>query len=99
MPIAVADLTSVSEATLTALIGITENETLEFKKQSYGGSDGDRRELCKDVSALANSTGGDIILGVEETDGVASSIVGLKDVDVGGEIQRRGVDDQDAAPD
>jgi Putative DNA-binding domain len=88
MPVLIADLSKVTEQVLADLVGIAENETLEFKRDTYGIDDKARRELCKDVSALANTLGGDIVLGIDEVDGVASAIVGLNCADINGEIQR-----------
>jgi hypothetical protein len=45
---------------------IGENLTLDYKRELSTSSDSDRAELCKDVSALANSQGGMIIYGVDE---------------------------------
>jgi hypothetical protein len=45
---------------------ISENLTLDYKRELSTSSNKDRAELCKDVSALANSRGGAIIYGVDE---------------------------------
>ena len=45
---------------------IGENLTLDYKRELSTSSDRDRAELCKDVSALANSQGGMILYGVDE---------------------------------
>lgn len=55
--------------------GASESGYLEFKRELPGGTDGAKREFLKDVSAFANASGGDIIYGIEEKDGVASKIV------------------------
>jgi Schlafen, AlbA_2 len=63
---------------------IQESLTLDYKAAAaLGKSNNQRNELCKDVSAFANSAGGQIIYGIEErdhhpvrvqdTDGVASA--------------------------
>jgi hypothetical protein len=58
---------------------VAESFDLDFKSELYGNSDRDRRDLCGDVAALANSSGGVIILGVEENDhAVASSAPGVE---------------------
>lgn len=46
--------------------GVSEAFDLDFKGALYGNSDKERRDLCGDVAALANTSGGVIILGVEE---------------------------------
>jgi Putative DNA-binding domain len=87
MPVPVADLGRTTEAMLQRLVGIAEDETLDFKRDSYGTNDKAKQELCKDISAMANGRGGDIVLGVGEQDNVASEVVGLEQ-NIGDEIQR-----------
>jgi hypothetical protein len=45
--------------------GAAENLALDYKRE-LGDSSGARAEMCKDVSAFANSQGGEIVYGVEE---------------------------------
>lgn len=59
------------EPRLLSLIanGVEESLTLEYKgAQALGKSRGKKVELTKDVSAMANSAGGDVIYGVKEFD-------------------------------
>ncbi|MFG1660667.1 helix-turn-helix domain-containing protein [Micromonospora chersina] len=44
----------------------TEGPALDFKRDTYGRSDPERKKLCGDVGALANANGGLLILGMEE---------------------------------
>ncbi|MBL6275342.1 ATP-binding protein [Micromonospora fiedleri] len=44
----------------------TEGPDLDFKRDTYGGSSSERKKLCGDVGALANATGGILILGMDE---------------------------------
>ncbi|MFF0721859.1 helix-turn-helix domain-containing protein [Micromonospora sp. NPDC003816] len=44
----------------------TEGPDLDFKRETYGGSNSERKKLCGDVGALANATGGILILGIDE---------------------------------
>lgn len=53
----------------------TESPTLEFKRDAPGSSDKEKHELLKDISALANAEGGDVVFGLAEKDGVADAIV------------------------
>jgi hypothetical protein len=46
--------------------GVHEDFDLDFKSETYGSSDGAKRELAADVAALANSAGGVIIVGLDE---------------------------------
>ena len=48
-----------------------EDTQLDFKRQLYD----DGEEMAADVVAMANSTGGAIVIGVEEKDGIASVLL------------------------
>lgn len=53
----------------------SEGRRIDFKeafKRSDNGKSRDSHEVAKDVAAFANSSGGDIIYGVIETDGIAT---------------------------
>jgi hypothetical protein len=52
-----------------------ESETLDFKRELPGNSDKEKHELLKDVCALANASGGDLVYCIEEDGGAATSIV------------------------
>lgn len=69
--------TLITEAALQQLVytACPESPTLDFKRVPPGNSDKDKQELCKDVTALANGDGGDIVYGMDEADGVASALV------------------------
>ncbi|KPF70330.1 hypothetical protein IP84_00810 [beta proteobacterium AAP99] len=70
------ELADLTEADIQALIDdrTPESMTLEFKRDLPGKDDKGRIELYKDVCALANSDGGDLVFGVAESDGCAGSI-------------------------
>lgn len=51
---------------------VTEAFDLDFKATLYGSTDKGRRDLCADVAALANTSGGVIILGVTEDEHAAA---------------------------
>ena len=59
---------SITESDLQSLVteGRREDTQLEFKLTVPGSSDDEKREFLKDVSAMANSQGGDIIYGIRE---------------------------------
>ena len=59
------------EALVTA--GATETFRVEYKREPWT----DNREWCKDISALANTQGGCIIVGMREQDGVAAELIGF----------------------
>ena len=58
-------LEQITEDDLQRLIGTSEDRQLEFK-ENLGGSDEQVKEFLKDVSAMANAIGGDILYGVVE---------------------------------
>jgi len=83
-------LDKIDEALLLELCeeGCPESQTLEFKRELSGKLDQDKHELCKDVVALANAEGGDLVYGIEEKDGVADKIVSISTED-GDAAERR----------
>jgi hypothetical protein len=89
MTIERADFDSISEQDLLELVEaqVSEGLRLDFKLTEYGKSDAEKRELLKDISALANSHGGHLALGVEETEGIVRKLIGV-DIDADAEILR-----------
>jgi hypothetical protein len=75
-------LSDLTAADIDALIGVSESRYLDFKSAPVGGQDKDKREFLADVSAFANASGGDIIFGVDEQEGVASAVPGIRLEDV-----------------
>src|SRR5262245_66696097 len=68
------------------LIGLPEDQDLEFKREPYQSAEGGPKEAAYDLAGLANAVGGLIIIGIEEDGtGVASGIqaVPADDLDVG----------------
>ena len=90
MPIDKSDFDSVTEQDLQVLVEaqVPEGRRLDFKLTQYGTTDSEKRELLKDVSALANTQGGHLIIGVREKEGIATEVVGVSDIDPDAEIQR-----------
>jgi len=75
-------LTDIRQGDLEAVVqqNVRERQTLEFKRDSYPRNPQGTREMLRDVTAMANAFGGEIVLGVAtEGDGVASAIVGIPD--------------------
>lgn len=52
-----------------------ESSILEYKKEIFG-TDKEKKELPKDISAIANTEGGFFIIGIEEDNGKAVKITG-----------------------
>jgi len=85
-------LADILSADIEALVSnsVAENTTLEFKRDLPGGSDDAKREFLADVSALANTSGGDILYGVDEEDGYAVAITGIGVTNIDAELLRLG---------
>ena len=90
MAISAIPLDQVSEVDLQRLVEnrVPESITLEYKRDPYGANDQAKKEWLKDISALANTAGGDLIIGIEEEDGVASRLVGITSTTADEEILR-----------
>lgn len=87
LPQGLDDLTfRVIEALVAA--GLREGRTLDFKRDPVGARDEDKREFLADVSAFANTAGGDLLFGVEESGGEATAVPGLVLDDPDAEIRR-----------
>jgi hypothetical protein len=83
-------LSLITEADLQELVNnhVREVKTIEYKQALPGNSDGERREFLYDVSSFANASGGDLIYGIKEVDGVASEVSGLQIDNIDNEILR-----------
>jgi hypothetical protein len=82
MPLNNESVLMLEEKGLQDLVGKeAEGKTLEFKKELFRDSDSDRKEFLSDVSSFANASGGRIIYGMEETQGIAASLPGIAGID------------------
>jgi schlafen family protein len=83
-------LDQISEADLLGLISnaVREGRTIEYKRDLPGTSDADKKEFLSDVSSFANTSGGDLIFGVEEDLGNPTRIAGLVMADAQLELAR-----------
>ena len=78
---------SISEINDHDLIDLINNQEedlwVEFKEQHYHGYKNNpelyRREICKDVTAMANSDGGYILIGIDEANKIAQRFVDIPD--------------------
>ena len=89
-PLLGAELTNITRDGLEQLIGVPENQNLEFKRQAYNSTDGQKKEAAYDIAAMANASGGLILIGIEE-DGTstAAKIAPIpRDEDIEGWLQR-----------
>jgi len=75
------------------LIGLIENEvrearTIEYKRELPSGSNDAKKEFLADVSSFANTSGGDIVFGMGEDQGLPIQVLGLQSGDLDAEILR-----------
>ena len=84
------ELAVISEVDIQLLIdnGVAESRTLEYKRELPGGADEAKREFLSDISAMANTAGGDLIFGVEEDQGVPIAVRELQCADFDHELGR-----------
>ena len=83
-------VSQITESDLLALIAEKEAEgkTLDYKRDSIGKGDNDKKEFLYDVSSFANTLGGHLVFGMEETNGEPTNLVGLTGIDPDQEILR-----------
>ena len=79
----------ITEADLNNLIstGVPKSPTIDYKRDTYGNSDSDKREFLADLSSFANNTGGDIVIGMDEASGLPTAFKPLT-VDIDTEVRR-----------
>jgi hypothetical protein len=72
-------LAQVDEGRLQGLIaaGAAESRTIEYKRITYGNMHSDYSEFLADTSSFANTSGGDLVLGMDATNGIPSGITPL----------------------
>ncbi len=56
---------------------IPEGLTLEFKETSYSRAERDTREMLRDISSFANSSGGHIVIGISDKGAKAGELIGI----------------------
>src|SRR5260370_25111648 len=83
-------LEEIGEPDLDHLLanGVTEGKTIDYKKALPGNSDSDKKEFLADVSSFANTTGGDLLFGIDEAQGAPIGIPGLVLPDPDLEVRR-----------
>ena len=84
-------ISEITDQELIDLIGNQEEDQwIDFKQQDYHrdptDQEGYKREICKDVTAMANAEGGYILIGVQEKNGIAKGFFSVQDPD---KIERR----------
>jgi hypothetical protein len=83
-------LEEVTESDLIALIEnqVREGRTIDYKRELPRGDDKSKKEFLADVSSFANTSGGDLIFGIEEVEALPTEIVGFQTSDLDMERQR-----------
>ena len=84
------NLDEIGELDLQGLVtnSVAEGKTIDYKNVLPGNSDSDKKEFLADVSSFANSAGGDLIFGVNETHGLLTAFPGLSFADADLETRR-----------
>lgn len=79
MSLSAINFDAISEADLREQItaGVPEGILVDYKRDMYGTTDAEVKEFLKDVSSFANSSGGHLIVGVDEVSGIPTGIVPL----------------------
>jgi hypothetical protein len=69
-------LGEITEGHLRRLIAAQAAESLhvEYKRETYGSNDDQRREFLADVSSFANAAGGDLVIGIAAAKGIPTAI-------------------------
>lgn len=74
-------LSSLQEQDLQRLVDdqVQERDSVEYKRDIYGNSDEDKREMLKDITSMANHRGGYIVIGIEAADeGLPIDVIGIE---------------------
>jgi hypothetical protein len=72
-------LRQIDEACLEDLIvsRAAESRTIDYKRTTYGSAHADYSEFLADASSFANTSGGDLVLGIDATDGIPTAVTPL----------------------
>jgi hypothetical protein len=81
---------AITEDDLLAVIAnaVSEGRTIDYKRELPGNSDGDKKEFLADVSSFANTSGGDLVFGMDEVEGLPTQVIGFQSANADLEIQR-----------
>lgn len=74
-------LSDLQEQDIQVLVDdeVQERDSVEYKRDMYGNSDDDKREMLKDITSMANHRGGYIVIGIEaDAEGIPTNIVGIE---------------------
>lgn len=70
----------INEAQVQSLVTlrVPEDERLDYKLDLVLNTESERKAFCKDVAAFANTRGGYLVIGIEDSDSRASRVVGVE---------------------
>jgi hypothetical protein len=83
-------INQLTEADLQELIanGVAERRDIEYKRELPGTNDEAKKEFLGDVSSFSNTIGGQIIFGIEESEGLPVALPGFVEQDFDAVKQR-----------
>ena len=83
-------LSEIDEAAIDSLLEneVSESTTIEYKSALPGSTDSEKKEFLADVSAFANTRGGDLIFGIIEEGGIPKEVPGVRFVDADADVRR-----------
>jgi hypothetical protein len=81
-------LDAIEEADLQELVTreIPERKAIEYKRDLIGNADADKKEFLADATSFANASGGHMIIGMAEDNGVPTDLCGIDLSDPDGKI-------------
>lgn len=90
MPLRSKPIIQLEEADLRSLIEnrVPEGLTLDYKRDTVGASDNEKKEFLRDISSFANAAGGHLIFGMDEKGGVPVALDGVNVIDSEKEVLR-----------
>lgn len=65
---------------------VPEGKTIDYKVKLPSNSDADKKEFLADISSFTNASGGDLIFGISEENGLPISIEGIETENVDAEV-------------
>jgi hypothetical protein len=84
------ELDAITEEDLRALVAtpVAEGRTIEYKSALPGATNEEKVKFLRAVSSLANTAGGDLVIGVAAQKGVPTEVPGVSVADADGEMLR-----------
>ena len=84
-------LDKIDKDTINALIDdcVREDKTLDYKEKLEINSDNQKKEFLADITAFANSSGGDLVIGIREKKDINGKNTGEPEDIIGFEIPKR----------